>query len=333
MQYSLVIPVYNEAESLLELYQEIVAVAQENHDEIEIVFIDDGSTDSSWSVIEGLAEDDGRVQAIQFRRNFGKAAALDAGFSRASKPIVFTLDADLQDDPREIPEFLEMLSSGLDVISGWKKKRYDPWHKVLPSRIFNGMIGWLTGVKLHDHNCGMKCYRREIFDEITIYGEQHRFIPVLAAARGFRVGEKVIAHRARQFGHSKYGFNRFIKGFLDLLTVKFITGYGQRPQHLLGTFGLIAFGIGAVILTWLAACWSISRIPWFGFEAPYCLAGRPAVIYSAALMLLGGQLLSVGIIGELLLSYYHRQGKEYSIKRVIGREEPTLHDTEPEEKK
>ncbi|MDO5565614.1 MAG: glycosyltransferase family 2 protein, partial [Planctomycetia bacterium] len=144
MQYSLVIPVYNEAESLLELYQEIVTVAQENHDEIEIVFIDDGSTDSSWSVIEGLAEDDGRVQAIQFRRNFGKAAALDAGFSRASKPIVFTLDADLQDDPREIPEFLEMLSSGLDVISGWKKKRYDPWHKVLPSRIFNGMIGWLT---------------------------------------------------------------------------------------------------------------------------------------------------------------------------------------------
>lgn len=329
MQYSLVIPVYNEAESLLELYQEIVTVARENQDEIEIVFIDDGSTDSSWSVIEGLAEDDGRVQGIQFRRNFGKAAALDAGFHRASKPIIFTLDADLQDDPREIPEFIVMLESGLDVISGWKKKRYDPWHKVIPSRIFNGMIGWLTGVKLHDHNCGMKCYRREIFDEITIYGEQHRFIPVLAAARGYRVGEKVIAHRARRFGCSKYGFNRFVKGFLDLLTVKFITGYGQRPQHLLGTFGLAAFGIGAVMLTWLAVSWSVSRIPWFGFEEAYCLSGRPAVIYSAALMLLGGQLLSVGIIGELLLSYYHRQGKEYSIKRVIGREEPTFHNTEP----
>ena len=324
MQYSLVIPVYNESESLQELYQEICEVARANGDEIEIVFIDDGSTDSSWQIIESLAEDDSRVQGIRFRRNFGKAAALDAGFQQASKPIVLTLDADLQDDPREIPEFLDLMNSGLDVVSGWKQRRHDPWHKVFPSRIFNAMVSGLTGVKLHDHNCGMKCYRREIFDEITIYGEQHRFIPVLAAARGYKVGEKVIQHRARKFGRSKYGFNRFIKGFLDLLTVKFITGYGRRPQHLLGTIGLLAFMIGAFILTWLAGCWCVSRLDWFEME-PYHLSGRPAVIYSAALMLLGGQFLSTGIIAELFLSCFNRrQGKEYSIKSTVGHREPPV---------
>lgn len=317
MQYTLVIPVYNESESLQELYQEICEMANANRDEIEIIFVDDGSSDSSWKIIESIAEDDTRIQGIRFRRNFGKAAALDVGFCRATKPIVFTLDADLQDDPREIPDFLEMMNSGYDVISGWKQRRHDPWHKVFPSRIFNAMVSGLTGVKLHDHNCGMKCYRREIFDEITIYGELHRFIPVLAAARGYKVGEKVIQHRVRKFGYSKYGLNRFIKGFLDLLTVKFITGYGQRPQHLLGTIGLIAFGIGGAILTWLAFWWGISRISWFALE-PYHLSGRPAVIYSAALMLLGSQFLSVGFIAELFLSYRNRREREYSIKTTIG---------------
>ncbi|MDO5552893.1 MAG: glycosyltransferase family 2 protein [Planctomycetia bacterium] len=321
MKYSLVIPVYNEAESLLELYQEIVQTADSNLDTVEIIFVDDGSSDSSWSVIESIVADDARVKAIRFRRNFGKAAALDVGFHAASLPVVFSMDADLQDDPREIPDFLEVLNSGYDVVSGWKKRRYDPWHKVFPSRVFNWMVSHLTGVHLHDHNCGMKCYRREIFDEIRIYGEQHRFIPVLAQARGYRVGEKVIAHRARQFGRSKYGFTRFAKGFLDLLTVKLVTGYGQRPQHVLGTLGLTAFGIGSVMLCWLAACWLCSRIPCFGFEQVYNLSGRPAVIYSAALMLLGGQLLSVGVIAELLLSYQHREGREYSVKKTIGFED------------
>ncbi|MBR5626688.1 MAG: glycosyltransferase [Thermoguttaceae bacterium] len=320
-QYSLVIPVYNEEESLKELYREITEVAQSGNDDIEIIFIDDGSRDSSWNVIESLTEQDDRVSGIRFRRNFGKAAALEAGFKAATREIVFTLDADLQDDPREIPDFLRIMDSGYDVVSGWKKRRHDPWHKVWPSRIFNGMVSSLTGVKLHDHNCGMKCYRREIFNEVTLYGELHRFVPVLAAARGYRVTEKVVQHRARQFGVSKYGFTRFVKGFLDLLTVKFITGYGQRPQHLLGTLGLIAFGVGSLILLILAALWCMSRIPFFGFEEVYCLSGRPAVIYSAALMLLGGQLLSIGIIAELLISYQRHPRQEYSIKTQIGRKE------------
>ncbi len=318
MNYSLVIPVYNEADSLLELYQEIISVAKSGGDDIEIIFIDDGSTDSSWPLIQSLSEEDNRIRGIKFRRNFGKAAALDAGFQRATGKYVITLDADLQDDPHEIPEFLAMVEKDYDVVSGWKKTRHDPWHKVIPSRIFNLMISYLTGVYLHDHNCGMKCYHRKIFDEVRIYGELHRFIPVLAAARGYRIGEKVIHHRSRKFGSSKYGFTRFIKGFLDLLTVKFITGYGQRPQHLLGTLGLLAFGTGALILTILAIMWCITRIPCFGFTEPCHLTGRPAVIYSAALMLLGGQFLSIGIIAELILAWNNRTGPEYSIEKTIG---------------
>ena len=319
-EYSLVVPVYNEEESLRILYQEIVEVAAKLDAEIELIFVDDGSTDSSWAIIAELRAQDARVRGVRFRRNFGKAAALDVGFKTASKPIVMTLDADLQDDPKEIPEFLALLDSGFDVVSGWKKRRHDPWHKVIPSRIFNAMVSSLTGVKLHDHNCGMKCYRREIFDEVTLYGELHRFVPVLAAARGYKVGEKVVEHRARRFGASKYGFNRFVKGFLDLLTVKFVTGYGQRPQHLLGTLGLSSFAIGALCMCWMALRWILARIPALGF-AEYCLSGRPAVVYSAALMLLGAQFLSVGVVAELVVSYQNRKGREYSVKERLGVEE------------
>ncbi|MDD3589062.1 MAG: glycosyltransferase family 2 protein [Thermoguttaceae bacterium] len=318
VEYSLVIPVYNEEESLQALYKEIDDVAKSLEAKIELIFVDDGSSDSSWSIIETLAKEDSRVRGIRFRRNFGKAAALDVGFKTATLLIVMTLDADLQDDPREIPDFLRLLDSGLDVVSGWKKQRHDPWHKVLPSRVFNWLVSTLTGVKLHDHNCGMKCYRREIFDEITLYGELHRFIPVLAAARGYKIGEKVVQHRPRKFGKSKYGLNRFIKGFLDLLSVKFVTGYGQRPQHLLGTFGLTSFFIGAITLSWMALHWVLARIPFLALEE-YHLSGRPAVIYSVALMLLGAQLLSVGVVAELLVSYQNRKGREYSIKAEIGK--------------
>ena len=322
IEYSLVVPVFNEEESLRLLYDEIVAVAETLSAKIELIFVDDGSTDKSWAIIEELAEKDDRVRGIRFRRNFGKAAALDVGFKAATLPIVMTLDADLQDDPKEIPDFLRLIDSGYDVVSGWKQTRHDPWHKVLPSRVFNGMVSRLTGVKLHDHNCGMKCYRREIFDEITLYGELHRFVPVLAAARGYKVGEKVVQHRARKYGVSKYGFNRFIKGFLDLLTVKFVTGYGQRPQHLLGTFGLSAFGIGAATLGWMALRWVVARLPLIDV-GDYYLSGRPAVVYSAALMLLGAQLLSVGAIAELLVSYQNRKDREYSVKKTIGRPSKT----------
>lgn len=319
IEYSLVVPVFNEEESLRILYGEIVAVAETLSAKIELIFVDDGSTDASWTIIEELVQKDDRVRGIRFRRNFGKAAALDVGFKAATLPIVMTLDADLQDDPHEIPDFLRLIDSGYDVVSGWKKTRRDPWHKVLPSRVFNEMVSRLTGVKLHDHNCGMKCYRREIFDEITLYGELHRFVPVLAASRGYKVGEKIVQHRPRKYGVSKYGFKRFAKGFLDLLTVKFVTGYGQRPQHLLGTLGLSAFGVGAAALGWMALRWVVSRLPAIGCGGEYYLSGRPAVVYSAALMLLGTQLLSVGAIAELLVAYQNRKGREYSVKKTIGR--------------
>ena len=206
---SIVIPVYNEAESLEALHREIREVAAANGYELDVIFVDDGSKDDSWWIIRRLAAADPQVRGIRFRRNFGKAAALSAGFALVRGEMVMTLDADLQDDPHEIPRFLAAMENNLDVVSGWKQVRHDPWHKVLPSRVFNGMVSGLTGVKLHDHNCGMKCYRREVLGEVRLYGELHRFVPVLAAGRGYRVGEIVINHRARKFGQSKYGLQPF----------------------------------------------------------------------------------------------------------------------------
>ena len=202
-----------------------------------------------------LAGGDPRVSAIRFRRNFGKAAALTAGFRAARGDMVFTLDADLQDDPAEIPRFLAELEKGFDVVSGWKKTRHDPWHKVYPSRVFNWLVSRLTGCRLHDHNCGFKLYRREVLREVGIYGELHRFIPVLAHARGFRVGEVAVHHRRRRHGASKYGFSRFFKGFLDLLTVRFLTRFSQRPLHVLGGIGSALFGLGSVGMLSLALLW------------------------------------------------------------------------------
>ncbi|ADB18967.1 glycosyl transferase family 2 [Pirellula staleyi DSM 6068] len=312
-----VIPVLNEAESLRPLYQEIMTVATEQNYDLEIVFVDDGSTDSSWKVIESLVEEDPRVQAIRFRRNFGKAAALSAGFAAATGDIVFTLDADLQDDPQEMPRFLEEMDRGFDVVSGWKQVRHDPWHKVGPSRVFNWLVGRLTGVKLHDHNCGFKCYRREIFEEVRIYGELHRFVPVLAAARGWKVSEIIVNHRARKFGSSKYGVSRIVKGFLDLLTVYFLTGFNQRPQHLLGTLGILSFVAGSLALVYLAGCWVVDKMnPALEITD---LHQRPAVMYSIALLLLGAQLISMGFLAELITSYYGRNSVTYSVKARIGK--------------
>ena len=225
---SLVIPLYNEAESLPALLADIRAAAETLPHTVEVVFVDDGSTDASWATIRTLADADAGVRAIRFRRNFGKAAALQAGFGVAAGEVVLTLDADLQDDPREIPRFLDAIAGGLDVVSGWKKVRHDPLHKTFPSRVFNGLVSRVTGVKLHDHNCGFKAYRREVLAEVRLYGELHRFVPVLAASRGFRVGELVVHHRARQFGRSKFGWQRTVKGFLDLVQVRFLTRFGQR---------------------------------------------------------------------------------------------------------
>ena len=315
---SAVIPVYNEFDSLATLHGELSDVAREHGYDLEIVFVDDGSTDDSWAEITRLAAADPRVKGIRFRRNFGKAAGLSAGFAAASGELVVTLDADLQDDPREIPRFLAEMDKGLECISGWKQVRHDPWHKVMPSRVFNWLIGVLTGVKLHDHNCGFKCYRREIFDEVRLYGELHRFVPVLAAARGWKVGEIVVNHRPRKFGRSKYGVTRIVKGFLDLLTVYFLTGFEQRPQHLLGTCGIAAFGVGLVGLIYLTIGWLLSnatdwnqRFPDWAFQP---LHERPALLYSVAMLLLGAQFISMGFLAELFTAYYGRANVPYSIK-------------------
>ena len=325
---SIVIPVFNEEKSLELLHQELTEIAAGEGYNLDVVFVDDGSTDGSWEVIERLAAADPHVRGLRFRRNFGKAAALSAGFSHARGELVMTIDADLQDDPHEIPKFLaEMdrvsmhggpMHKGLDVVSGGKQVRYDPWHKVWPSRVFNWMVSKLTGVVLHDHNCGMKCYRREIFDEVRLYGELHRFVPVLAAARGYRIGEVVVNHRPRAFGQSKYGVTRIVKGFLDLLTVKFLTGFGQRPQHVLGTVGLISFLLGAAGLTYLAVYWLVSQLaPDLGLLP---LHQRPAVIYSIGFLLLGGQFMSIGLLAELITAYQQRDIESYSISERTPRE-------------
>lgn len=311
---SIVVPVFNEAESLETLHREIREVANVQGYQLDLIFVDDGSTDQSWAIIERLAAADAAVRGFKFRRNFGKAAALDAGFAYAQGDLVMTLDADLQDDPKEIPRFIAEMDRDLDVVSGWKQVRHDPWHKVWPSRVFNAMVSRMTGVVLHDHNCGMKCYRREIFDEVRLYGELHRFVPVLAAARGYRVGELVIHHRPRQFGSSKYGVARFVKGFLDLLTVKFLTGFGQRPQHVLGTIGLMSFLIGAAWLLYLTGYWVVAQLwPELGLLP---LHERPAVIYSVGLLLLGGQLMSVGFLAELFIAYQSDRRHNYSVARA-----------------
>jgi glycosyltransferase involved in cell wall biosynthesis len=312
---SLVIPVYNERDSLVPLLGEIEATARRANLELEVLFVDDGSSDGSWPLIAASAAQHSWVHGIRFRRNFGKAAALSAGFHTARGDIILTLDSDLQDDPSEIPRFLAALAEHRDVVSGWKRTRHDPWHKVFPSRIFNWMVSWTFGVYLHDHNCGMKCYRAEVFREVKLYGELHRFIPVLAAARGFRVGEIEINHRPRRFGRSKYGVRRFVKGFLDLLTVKFLTGFGQRPQHLLGSIGMLSFALGVLGMVYLAFTWVWRLFDPTMFEP---LHERPLLLYSVAALLLGAQMMSIGFLAELITAYLSRDEDSYSIAEQTG---------------
>jgi len=308
---SIVVPVFNEQDSLNELHSQISDVASEHDYEIQLVLVDDGSTDDSWKSICDLAAQDNRVEGIRFRRNFGKAAALSAGIAKATSSVLLTLDADLQDDPKEIPRFLAKMEEGHDVVSGWKQIRHDPWHKVGPSRVFNRLVSWLTGVELHDHNCGFKCYRRDVFQEVNLYGELHRFVPVLAAARGWRVGEITVEHRAREHGVSKYGWMRIPKGFLDLLTVKFITGYGQRPQHVLGMLGLAGFGIGLLSTFWLTATWFLSRM--FEGWPDVHLHRSPPFYFALTALILGCQLVAMGFLAELITATQTKRGDEYSI--------------------
>jgi dolichol-phosphate mannosyltransferase len=245
------------------------------------------------------------------RRNFGKAAALSAGFRAAEGQRVVTIDGDLQDDPAEISRLLAKLDEGFDVVSGWKRVRHDPWHKVWPSRVFNWLVSRMTGVYLHDHNCGLKAFRREVMHEIRLYGELHRFVPVLAAAKGFRTGEVVVQHRPRIHGRSKYGVSRLSKGLLDLITVKFLIGYGQRPQHLLGAAGLLAFVLGAVGMVYLAGKWVLSRVL-DGWQ-PIHLHQGAALYYCLGLFVIGAQFLSIGLLGEMIAALLVRDADTYSI--------------------
>lgn len=313
---SIIVPVFNEEDSLRELLAQINQSCVGCEQPFELIFIDDGSTDGSWSIIQGLATVHPEVGAIRFRRNFGKAAALTAGMRAARGELILMMDADLQDDPAEIPVFLRKLNEGFDVINGWKERRLDPWHKVYPSKVFNGMIGWMTGLWLHDHNCGLKLFRADVAKEIRLYGELHRFIPVLAHARGFKVAEQGIKHRERKYGYSKYGVRRFMRGFLDLLTVKFLTGFGQRPQHMLGAFGLGCFALGLLGLGWLSVLWVLMNIVCLVEVA--AIGSRPLLFYSLGALLLGAQAISLGLLAELIVAYTGREQDTFSVREELS---------------
>jgi dolichol-phosphate mannosyltransferase len=307
---SVVIPAFDEALSLEELHRELDEVARARGYELQIIIVDDGSTDGTWEVVARLARQDSRVLGIRFRRNFGKAAALSAGFDAAVGEVIVTMDADLQDNPAELPNLLAKLEEGFDVVSGWKLPRHDPWHKVWPSRVFNALVSRMTGVRLHDHNCGLKCFRRDVINEVRLYGELHRFVPVLAAARGFRVGEIVVQHRPRISGRSKYGWSRIPKGLLDLLTVRFITHFGQRPQHWLGMGALASLVLGIFGMGYLAIFWCLSRLPG---NVPIHLHETAALYYSLVLLLIGAQLLALGFVAELVSALLSRDSDGYSV--------------------
>jgi dolichol-phosphate mannosyltransferase len=306
---SVVIPLLNEQETLFELVRRIDASC--DGELCEIVFIDDGSTDGSWQAIEKLAQARGSVRALRFRRNFGKAAALAAGFAEATGKIMITMDADLQDDPKEIPRMLAKLGEGYDVVSGWKQHRFDPWHKRWPSLVFNAILRYFSKIPLHDFNCGFKAYRREVLEEIDLYGEMHRFVPVLAAARGFKVAEITVEHHPREFGSSKYGWSRIPKGFLDLATVVFLTRFRYRPQHLLGGLGGALFFVGACMLGLLICIWAWTRLA--GYENPLHLHERASFFVSILLIVVGIQAFATGLIAELLVANAQPARRVYSI--------------------
>jgi glycosyltransferase involved in cell wall biosynthesis len=306
---SIVVPLFDERASLATLVSEL-SHACEPLGAVEFVFVDDGSRDGSWDELRRLAADEPRLRAVRFRRNFGKSAALAAGFQAARGRVLVTLDADLQDDPAEIGHLLAKLDEGFDVVSGWKRVRHDPWHKVWPSRLFNSVVSQITGCRLHDHNCGIKAIRREVTQEIELYGERHRFIPALAASRGFRVGEVVVNHRRRAHGHSKFGASRLLKGFLDLITVRFLTRFAQRPMHLLGTLGLLLFALGGA---------GLLAVAFAKFSSHTAFSADLWLILSALAVGLGVQFLCLGVIAELLTSYQARSQQSYS---VVERMEP-----------
>ena len=307
MYLSIVIPVLNEEPSLQPLYEEILKSLKTVTEEYELIFVDDGSSDQSSPFIEILNQNNARVKLVQFRRNFGKAAALRAGFREAQGEIIITMDADLQDDPQEIPRFIKKLNDGNDLVSGWKVRRKDHWTKVFLSRIFNFVVPFLTGVKIHDLNCGFKCYRREVASELKLYGELHRFIPVLAAWNGFKVAEISVQHHRRKFGKTKYGNNRLLRGFLDFITVYFLTHYLKRPLHLFGGVGFGCITTGFLISSYFVIQWVLG--------VPQHI--RPMMVFGWIMIVIGIQLVLIGLIGEMIAHANSDRRGVYQIKRKI----------------
>lgn len=305
MKLALVIPVYNEAESLPRLLEEVQEVLNGLKTDSEVLFIDDGSSDGSDKILEEAARKIKAVRLVKLRRHFGKSAALECGFRRTQADIIVTLDADLQDDPREIPRLIEKIEEGYDLVSGWKKKRQDPWHKTIPSKIYNRVTSRVTGIRLHDFNCGLKAFRKQVLKEIDVYGELHRFIPVLAGWRGFKMTEIEIHHRKRMYGKSKFGFSRLLAGFLDLMTAYYVTRFSKKPSRLFGVLGLFFFICGAAIDLHLFLVKITGGM--IGRRQPYMMMG-------ILLTLLGVQFIFVGLLSELMVYFYHRFKKEYSVE-------------------
>jgi glycosyltransferase involved in cell wall biosynthesis len=305
---SVVIPLVNEAESLWELHRKVSTVLNRLRMRAEIIFVDDGSTDDSFNILRQLQQRDRRVRVIQFRRNYGKSAALAAGFARAQGRLIVTMDADLQDDPEEIPHLLQELNKGYDLISGWKKRRYDKFSKRLASKIFNKVTSWMTGVRLHDINCGLKAYRREVTDHVRVYGQLHRFLPVLAFKEGFRVGEIEVRHHPRKHGKSKFGVSRYTGGFFDLLTVLFLTRYTKRPLHLFGLGGLVCFLLGFGLSAYL----TYERLMGIRY-----LTNRPLLFLGILLIIIGVQMISFGLLGEMIAAS-QSQTPNYNTKAELG---------------
>lgn len=301
MDISVVIPLFNEEESLPELHEWIRKVMTENNFSYEIIFIDDGSKDRSWQVIEKITTNDKNAKAIKFRRNYGKSPALFVGFEAAEGDVVITMDADLQDSPDEIPELYRMIvKEGYDLVSGWKQKRFDnALTKNIPSKLYNYTTRKMSGIKLHDMNCGLKAYKREVVKSIEVYGEMHRFIPVLAKSAGFtNIGEKVVQHRARKYGVSKFGWNRFINGFLDLMTITFLSKFGKRPMHFFGLVGTLLFLVGFAFAFYLGAH---KLYCVFTHQAARLITQRPSFYISLTCMIIGSMMFLAGFIGELIL--------------------------------
>lgn len=306
---SLVIPVFNEEGNLVELTRRITRVMVDVRLPYEVIFVDDGSTDATWRVVQDLATEHEEVKGLRHRRNFGKARGLSTGFAMARYDLVMTMDGDLQDDPDEIPRFIEQINAGNDLVSGWKQKRQDPLGKTLPSKLFNACVRRVSGVQLNDFNCGFKAYRGEVVRNIRLYGELHRFTPVLASAEGYKIAELPVTHHPRTWGKSKYGWSRLPKGFLDLLTVTFITNFRQRPMHLLGLPGLLTLALGIVIGLWLTA----ERVV---FNS--AIGNRPLLLLAVLLVVIGAQFFGLGLLGELLV--YDANEPEGAARRAPLRE-------------